>query len=304
MASVNAIGPMTMISMEGPAHSRTESVLRGFWRLAIFLLLVMIGFMAWLVANGDLYKPGSDFGYNLGLIGGLLMLSLLLYSLRKRVRVLEPLGRMDHWFRYHMLAGIGGPLLVLFHSTFTVSSMNGAVALYAMLLVALSGVIGRFLYRHIHKGLYGRQMTLVDAQADLRASIRSLGSVFALQQDIEPRLHAFYKEAMAPLDSVGARMWRFVTLRWRSRVLARAVRLDAKRALMRMGKEKRVPRGELLLNYRLARCQIDDFLDAVIKTSQLAGWERLFSLWHVVHIPFLYLLVISGIVHVVAVHMY
>ncbi len=41
-----------------------------------------------------------------------------------------------------------------------------------------------------------------------------------------------------------------------------------------------------------------------MQTSQLAVWERLFSLWHVVHIPFIYLLVLSGIVHVVAVHMY
>lgn len=304
MAGMSALGPMTVISMEGQAKSGTEKVLRGVWRSAIAVLVLLLLALAWMVAFGDLYEPGSDFGYNLGLVGGLLMVSLLLYPLRKRVRFLDRLGRMEHWFRYHMIAGIGGPVLVLFHSTFKTGSMNGTVALYAMLLVALSGIVGRFLYRHVHRGLYGRHLTLIDAQADLKASIENLGSVFSLQSDIEPRLHAFYKEAMAPLDSVAARIWRFLSLRWRSRILAREVRLDAKRALRRLGRDKRIPRHQLLLNYRLAREQIDAFLEAVIKTSQLAGWERLFSLWHVVHIPFLYLLVISGIVHVIAVHMY
>jgi hypothetical protein len=30
----------------------------------------------------------------------------------------------------------------------------------------------------------------------------------------------------------------------------------------------------------------------------------MFSYWHLIHVPFLYLLVFSGVVHVVAVHMY
>lgn len=304
MAGIGALGPMTVISMEGQAKSGTEKVLRGVWRVALALVGILLLVLAWLVAFGDIYEPGSDFGYNLGLVGGLLMSSLLLYPLRKRIRAFEWLGRMEHWFRFHMIAGIAGPLLVLFHSTFKTGSMNGSVALYAMLLVAFSGIVGRFIYRHIHKGLYGRHLTIIDAQAELKASISSLSSVFALQPDIEPRLHAFYKASLAPIDGFFPRVWRFLTLRWRSRILAREIRLDAKRALRRAGRERRIPRGELILSYRLARDQIDAFLEAVIKTSQLAGWERLFSLWHVVHIPFLYLLVISGVVHVVAVHMY
>ena len=35
-----------------------------------------------------------------------------------------------------------------------------------------------------------------------------------------------------------------------------------------------------------------------------SAYERLFALWHVAHIPFVYLLVVSAIVHVVAVHAY
>ena len=295
---------MTVISMEGDVKSGTERVLRWAWRSSIALLIVVLLVLAWLVAFGKLYEPGSTLGYNLGLAGGLLMVSLLIYPLRKRVRFLAWLGRMESWFKFHMMAGIGGPLLVLFHSTFKIGSMNGRVALYAMLLVAFSGVVGRFLYRHLHRGLYGRQLTLADAENDLKASAESLNSIFSLQPDIELRLRAFYEENFAHLDSVILRVWRFVTLHWRSRRLAREIRRDAKLALKRLGREKQIPRSELIISHKLAREQVDRYLDAVVRASQFAGWERLFSLWHVVHIPFIYLLLFSGIIHVIAVHMY
>lgn len=304
MSSSNALGPMTVISMEGEARSGAESALRWIWRLAIALMIGMLAILAWLVAFGRILDPGSSLGYNLGLAGGLLMLSLFLYPLRKRMRALEQAGSMQAWFRYHMLAGIGGPLLILFHSTFTVRSMNGGVALYAMLLVACSGIVGRFLYRHIHSGLYGRQLSLADARSELDAATAKLGTVFALQTDIQPRLKSFSEAAFCRLDNVALRLWRFLSLRWKGRQLAKAIRRDAKRVLSRLGREEKLPRRELIINYRLAREQIDRYIEAVVQASQLAVWERLFSLWHVVHIPFIYLLVLSGIVHVVAVHMY
>lgn len=295
---------MTVISMDGEAKSSTEKVFRGAWRAAIALLVAILLFLAWLVRNGHLYEAGSDFGYYLGLVGGLLMLSLLLYPIRKRFGAYDRFGKMETWFRFHMIAGITGPLLVLFHSTFRTGSMNGAVALYAMLLVALSGVVGRFLYRRVHRGLYGKRLTLEEASANLKACAENMGSVFALRPDIEPRLQEFQSEALEVEGSWGQRAWKFLTLRWRCRELSRELRRDAKSALRKLGRKKRVQHQQLILNYQLARRQIDKYLDAVLKASQLTVWERLFSYWHIIHIPFLYLLVFSGVVHVVAVHMY
>jgi hypothetical protein len=40
------------------------------------------------------------------------------------------------------------------------------------------------------------------------------------------------------------------------------------------------------------------------QVAQLAFYERLFSLWHVFHMPLFLLLVVSALVHVLAVHMY
>lgn len=304
MSNATALGPTTVISMDGPAKSRTESILRWLWRGAMVSLVLTVVALAWLVIVARPYEAGSPLGYNLGLVGGLMMLSLLLYPLRKRVRWLDRLGRMDAWFNYHMTVGIGGPLLILFHSTFRTGSMNARVALYAMLLVVGSGIVGRFLYRHIHKGLYGRHLTLADVQAELQASSDNMVSVFSLQPQIEARLKGFHEQAFLPLNGIGARIWRFMSLRWQGRKLSREVRRQVRRALVSQGRKQGKSRAELVLNYRLAKDQIDTYIAAIVQAAQLAGWERLFSLWHVVHLPFLYLLLLSGVVHVFAVHVY
>ena len=64
------------------------------------------------------YTPGSGLGYGLGLCGGLMMLALLIYPLRKSVAALHAWGPIKYWFRAHMILGVVGPLMILFHSTF------------------------------------------------------------------------------------------------------------------------------------------------------------------------------------------
>jgi hypothetical protein len=61
---------------------------------------------------------------------------------------------------------------------------------------------------------------------------------------------------------------------------------------------------DLVRRERHARKLVRRYLTAVVKVAHFTAYEKLFSLWHVAHIPFVYLLVISAIVHVIAVHAY
>lgn len=298
------LGPMTEISPGGSANSPAERALAWSWRAALIIASGLLVFLAWFVSDGHLYKAGDDFGYNLGLVGGLLMLSLLLYPLRKRVRFMSRWGSMKAWFIFHQFAGITGPLLVLFHSTFHIGSMNARVALYSMLLVAASGLVGRFLYRHIHKGMYGQHLTMRDADEDLKASAEDVRSIFAEYPKIQEKLAAFRTYAFAHEPSLWKRIVRFVTLKSRGHKLSLVIRDGIKKSLHKAKRDNRLSRRERILTYQLAKQKTDIFVDAVCEAAQLTTWERLFALWHVLHVPFLYLLVISGIVHVVAVHMY
>jgi hypothetical protein len=299
------LGPMTEIPTKGAPRSGTERILRWTWWTGIgMLVLLLIAFAVLIFMGPSPYKSGDDIGYNLGLVGGLMMLSLLLYPLRKRVRFMDRLGPMRYWFRYHMVAGIAGPVLVLFHSTFRLGSMNGSVAFYAMILVATSGVVGRFLYRHIHRGMYGQHLTMTDAEKDLATSAEGMDTVFSEYPEIHQRLKAFREFAFAEIDGMAPRLLRFMTLKFKGRRLSRAVRERLKRAMKKAKREQRLTRPQRILAYRLAKEKTDAYVEAVCEASQLSSWERLFSMWHVIHIPFLYLLIVSGIVHVVAVHMY
>ena len=89
-----------------------------------------------------------------------MMLLLLLYSARKHVRWLKFLGPTVAWFRYHMILGVLGPLCILYHSNFGLGATNSNVALFSMLTVAGSGLIGRYIYARIHHGLYGSKLSL------------------------------------------------------------------------------------------------------------------------------------------------
>lgn len=304
MSSAANFGPTSDIPLSGPAGSSAELVLRLLWRGLLYVLVAIVLWLALLVAVAHPYEPGSDLGYNLGLAGGLMMLSLLLYSLRKRLRPMERTGSMTSWFRYHMMIGIAGPVLVLFHSTFQAHSMNGSVALYAMLAVALSGVVGRFVYRHIHYGMYGAKVSIKDAQQGLKESAKHIESLFAADSMVPARLAVFEKYAFDMNISMLARAWRFVSLHWQGRRIAASVRQDIKRVMRCSARELGWSRDELARRYGRVRLELDDYVEAVCRAAQLSTWERLFSLWHLVHVPFLYLLVLTGIVHVVAVHMY
>ena len=129
-----------------------------------FLLTVALSavvlVVAWLYRNSGNVTAETGIGYALGIIGGLILLSLLIYPARKRLPGLRRIGTIPNWFRIHMLLGILGPVLIVIHSNFILGSLNSQVALFAMLIVAGSGFVGRFLYARIHRGLYGMKASL------------------------------------------------------------------------------------------------------------------------------------------------
>lgn len=266
------------------------------WALSLLVLVLA----AWQVRYRDLYSSNSDFAYYLGLVGGLLMLALLLYPVRKRLRVLHSLGPLRFWFRFHMIAGLLGPLLVLFHSTFHVRSLNAAVALASMSLVAASGLVGRFLYRRIHRGLYGSRATHAELQQSLDKRLQEVRDLAALPHEVKQEIEKFARLVTCLPDTRWRRAVHFVSLGARRR-------LAGKRARRAMASHAQSP-GTVLQGTLAGLDELFANIDATLRAAQTAAqfstYERLFSQWHAVHIPFLIMLVITALVHVVAVHAY
>jgi hypothetical protein len=142
--------------------------------------------------------PDAGLGYALGVAGLGAMSALLLYSLRKRARVLWSFGPLRHWFHVHMLLGVLGPAMILFHANFEARSMNAAVALWAMLIVAGSGFIGRFAYARVHLGLFGQKETLRDVMARANESRSALHRALGAVPSLADCVAEFEAQALAP----------------------------------------------------------------------------------------------------------
>lgn len=267
--------------------------------IALRAAVIALAWGVWTVRRDNLYSPASDLGYWLGVAGGLLMLVLLIYPLRKRYRALAVLGPLKNWFRFHLFAGIAGPVMVLFHSTFRVGSFNAGIALASMLLVVASGIIGRFIYRKIHHGLYGSRATAEQLQRALAQQIEALQPVLGRLPSVEREIDRYAAIGLQQATGRWQRALHFASLGPRRYLAARRVR----RAIERYDGKTGGPAAENAPLRALANT-IDDTLKAVQRTAQFSTYERLFSLWHVIHIPFLVMLVVTAILHVLAVHAY
>lgn len=287
------------------------------WLIFISIVGVITIAGYFVVYPQTLYTPGEelfDFGYNLGLAGGLMMLTLLLYPLRKRWRFLENFGFLPTWFKWHMVLGILGPLTIIFHSTYHVyipyihptGSINAAVAMYCMLLVSGSGTFGRFFYTKIHHGLYGRQTTVNELKAELEQS-GDVKSVFSFAPNIEKKLEDFRVAEEKHSKTSGLGFGNFIMASLRAWWLSLTLTRELRRTMRAQAKEKQftaAQRQGMETLFKDYRDKINAFLDAVRDAAQFHTYERLFSLWHIFHIPLVYMMVFSAFYHVYAVHAY
>ena len=265
------------------------------------LVLLLVG---WLVPTERYITPRRGVGYALGIIGGSMMLLLLLYSARKHVSWLKFLGPTLSWFRYHMLLGVLGPLCILYHANFGLGATNSNVALFSMLTVAGSGLIGRYIYARIHHGLYGSKLSLGELKTGAEG-LRAHSGAFGFLPQLVSRLESTENKLLAAgphLPVLGIAKLAVVALlsissRWQLRgYVRRGLRAAAKTSPVIAAERKRLR--------RTAFTYIDKRLAATRRVAGFQSYERLFSLWHSLHIPLLFILIAAGIVHVIAVNVY
>jgi hypothetical protein len=268
-----------------------------------FLLVAALLCYGWTAHTERYITAKRGLGYALGIIGASLMLVVLVYSLRKRWRWLEFLGSTPGWFRFHMVLGIAGPLCILYHANFGIGATNSNVALFSMLAVAGSGVIGRYIYGHIHYGLYGRKLELRELRDEaqrLRGSDDGIGFV--------PELISRLESAEQRLLNAGARLWGIGYLKplvvGLASLRARAQLHRYVRGALHTASGSAAVRAEQQRSCQRALAYVDRRLTATRRVAEFDGYERLFSLWHSLHVPMIFVMVGAAIVHVIAVNVY
>lgn len=210
-------------------------------------------------------KPGGTLGQSFGIVGAALMTIMLLYSVRKRVKPLRKAGPLSIWLDFHIFCGVVGPLLIILHSSFKIQGLV-AISFWSMIAVALSGVIGRYLYLQIPRTRAGDERTLADVEREgreLSTRLRELG---------------LSDERLTELESIAA-----TRSAWQRRSRLRAF-------------ERQHGGGELVTVIE-RKAQLH---------RRIVRWHRLqeiFHHWHVFHKPFAILMYLFLIVHIVVVTM-
>ena len=292
--------------MTAPAFSEDlgSSAFSLWQRILVYVaLLSLIALGIW-VALERPYTAQSDFAYFLGLVGSCMMLSLLLYPLRKYWGRLHNAGSMKAWFVVHVVFGILGPVLVVFHTSFELRSFNAAVAFWSMIAVLASGLIGRFLYVHIYKGLGGRHSNLYELEGYLESRADKTVHALDLAPHARDLIEDFRRKAFAKNATALGQFRQFVVVSWRRQQVVRQAQSQVRKILRIHAKNQGWTQAKYVSEAQGICELIDEYARAVDLTSRLAFWERLLNWWQFAHAPVVYVLALSAFAHVVAVHMY
>jgi hypothetical protein len=227
------------------------------------------------------WKAGGTVGHKLGVIGSSMMLLMLLYSVRKRVGALRRLGPLGRWLDVHIFLGVFGPPLVVLHSSFKVQGLV-ALSFWSMVIVASSGVLGRYLYLQIPRTRAGEERALVELEAEDRDLSEQLRTRFRLDEAQLARLDALL--LVPRREGLLMGLGRLLTDDWRLRSGLRAFARGC----------RSVPRPVFRDFERVVRQKAHVH-------RRILLWDRLhelFHYWHVMHKPFALVMYLFMVIHV------
>ncbi len=229
-------------------------------------------------------KPSGTYSHGLGILGAsMLIIGVSTYSTRKRVRALWNLGKLSQWLEFHIFLCLLGPTLIVFHTTFKAGGV-AAISLWTMLSVAMSGVIGRFLYAQIPKNIQGNELTAGQITSELDR-LRDRLSSSPLGDQITKVIYKNFESLPAPRTIIEA-----VSTFFRLASLRRRIRMYV-HGLVKASAHSRQAAKDLQLTATALASLIQ-------KSLVLNQAGKLFYYWHAIHLPFTIIMFITLAAHI------
>ncbi len=232
-----------------------------------------------------LWRPGGLMGHGLGIVGSFMIIIMLGYSLRKRVRRFRRWGHISIWLNYHIFFGIAGPILIIFHTSLKYNGIV-AVSFWSMIAVAVSGFLGRFLYVQIPRSRTGVELS--KKEIEVRNS--------ALRETLKKDYH-LNEEEVKQLEKMGQAVDRqpgFLRVILLFPFKNLSLSLKIRRQTRKIMAKKQIERKYLRELSKLMRRKAI-FSRRIYLLNQM---HRVFHFWHVVHKPFAYVMISIMILHV------
>jgi hypothetical protein len=234
-------------------------------------------------------KPSGYVGQTAGILALLIFLFLWLYPLRKRVRWLSWTGIMSRWLNVHVKLALVLPFLAAIHAAWKFDGVIG-LGYWSMIVVWLSGIVGRYLYVHIPRGASGLELTAEEIAAERHLLIGEVARTSGLPI---AQVETVLRSDPTPLEGVGF-MKSLVCM-----VRDDFARRKAARALRRIcgnrpGNAGYLNRKSVREVVRLANREM-----ALSQQARMLGATRaIFRFWHVAHRPFALAALVAVLVHV------
>jgi len=233
-------------------------------------------------------RPSGYIGQSAGILSLLIFLFLWLYPLRKKYRWLSFTGTMAQWLDGHVGVALILPFLAAVHASWRFEGLIG-LGYLSMLVVALSGIAGRYLYVHIPRSATGLELTAEEIAAERQGLVGEIARTTGLPA---AQVETVLRSDPSPCEGLGVigtlkRMVSDDFARWRS---ARALRRLCDSQYGAIRPNRRTVRRML----RLARKE----MSLTQQARMLAATQRLFRFWHVAHRPFAITALVAVLVHV------
>lgn len=240
------------------------------------------------------FKPAGYVGQSAGLLAFAIFLFLWLYPLRKKFpRGLGWTGSIARWLDVHVLAALSLPLLVAIHAAWRFDGLIG-LGFWAMLVVWLSGVGGRYIYARIPRSRAGVELTIEEIAARREALLAEIVKASGLDARTVQATLAVRDPAPGRRRGVVGTLFGMVADDFARRRAARALR-RAWRARARHG--RRDDRRLIAEVLHLARRE----MSLEQQTRMLDASHNVFRYWHVLHRPVAVAALVAVLVHVTVV---
>ena len=153
-------------------------------------------------------RSAGHFGHGVGIVATAFMMLNFLYPVRKRSRLLSGKGSIRGWLDFHMFVGFMSPLVIAFHAAFQSNNQLATGTAGALLIVVLTGIIGRFIYGLVPSA-GGKALEISDVLGKwerLRARLQPM-----LDDSDDPALlHRMFDSGSRPVRP-GSVLWMFLT---------------------------------------------------------------------------------------------
>ena len=276
------------------------------WLLAASVVLVIAGYgfnyytlsaaQRPFSAKHELLRPSGSIGITLGMFGVFLFFLIYLYPLRKHWGWLGRQGNSRHWLDFHVVLGTTAPFIIAFHASFKFGNIAG-MAFWSMLLVTLSGFVGRYLYSQIPRGLSAAELS--------RKELQEKEEIFRKELEEQKRTFGYCIEALYHLPTP-----EHVASTPLVEALFSMILIDFKRPFQAsLARLQAVGFGTWLFSFCGLRHTPDRKLERAIEVAQtqaalskrvlfLKRTQQVFQLWHVIHRPFSYAFAILAMLHI------